>query len=162
MSSDPLLDSRLTSFRLLGKEFSGVEALAAEMFSKLSNLDLLDLSKVLTGLLVVPVLLLFSRELEAEETLLLSALDLSSVLEAELVIIRLCLIIEESEGAMIACLGLKSVRPGMTTISSKCQCRSFFITDPPLDCTKHTSHFSRCRSSTSHGRRSPPDASCCL
>ena len=121
VSSDPLLDSRLTSLRLLGKEFSGVEALAAEMFSKLSNLDLLDLSKVLTGLLVAPVLLLFSRELEAEDTLLLSALDLSSVLEAELVIIRLCLILEESEGAIIACLGLKSVRPGMTTLSSKCQ-----------------------------------------
>ena len=119
VSSDPLLDSRLTSFRLLGKEFSGVEALAAEMFSKLSNLDLLDLSKVVTGLLVAAVLLLFSRELGAEDTLLLSGLDLSSVLE--LVIIRLCLILEESEGAMIACLGLKSVRPGMTTLSSKCQ-----------------------------------------
>ena len=121
VSSDPLLDSRLTSFRLLGKEFSGVEALAAEMFSKLSNLDLLDLSKVVTGLLVAAVLLLFSRELGDEDTLLLSGLDLSSVLEAELVIIRLCLILEESEGAIIACLGLKSVRPGMTTLSSKCQ-----------------------------------------
>ena len=102
VSSDPLLDSLLTSFRLLGKEFSGVEAVAAEMFSKLSNLDLLDLSKVVTGLLVAAVLLLFSRLLEAEVTLLLSALDLSSVLEAELVIIRLCLILEESEGAVTA------------------------------------------------------------
>ena len=114
VSSDPLLDSLLTSFRLLGKEFSGVEAVAAEMFSKLSNLDLLDLSKVVTGLLVAAVLLLFSRLLEAEVILLLSTLDLSSVLEAELVIIRLCLILEESEGAVTACLGLKSVRPGMT------------------------------------------------
>ena len=114
VSSDPLLDSLLTSFRLLGKELSGVEAVAAEMFSKLSNLDLLDLSKVVTGLLVAAVLLLFSRLLEAEVTLLLSALDLSSVLEAELVIIRLCLILEESEGAVTACLGLKSVRPRMT------------------------------------------------
>ena len=113
VSSDPLLDSLLTSFRLLGKELSGVEAVAAEMFSKLSNLDLLDLSKVVTGLLVAAVLLLFSRLLDAEVTLLLSALDLSNVLEAELVIIRLCLILEESEGAVTACLGLKSVRPGM-------------------------------------------------
>jgi len=113
VSSDPLLDSLLTSFRLLGKEFSGVEAVAAEMFSKLSNLDLLDLSKVVTGLLVAAVLLLFSRLLEAEVILLLSALDLSSVLEAELVIIRLCLILEESEGAVTACLGLKSVRPSI-------------------------------------------------
>ena len=116
VSSDPLLDSLLTSFRLLGKEFSGVEAVAAEMFSKLSNLDLLDLSKVVTGLLVAAVLLLFSRLLEAEVTLLLSTLDLSSVLEAELVIIRLCLILEESEGAVTACLGLKSVRPGIKSL----------------------------------------------
>ena len=116
VSSDPLLDSLLTSFRLLGKELSGVEAVAAEMFSKLSNLDLLDLSKVVTGLLVAAVLLLFSRLLDAEVTLLLSALDLSNVLEAELVIIRLCLILEESEGAGTACLGLKSVRPGNETL----------------------------------------------
>ena len=113
VSSDPLLDSLRTSFLLLGKEFSGVEALAAEMFSKLSNLDLLDLSIAVTGLLAAAVLLLFSRVLEAEGALLLSALALSSVLEAELFIIRLCLILVEREswGTRAACLGLKSVRP---------------------------------------------------
>ena len=103
VSSDPLLSSLLTSLRLLGREFSGVEVGAAEMFSKLSNLDLLDLSIVVTGLL------LFSRVLVVEDTLLL--LCLSSVLEAELVIIRLCRILVESEGAVTACLGLKSVTP---------------------------------------------------
>ena len=39
----------VTSFLLLGREFSGVLVLVLEMLRRLSNLDLLDLSKVLTG-----------------------------------------------------------------------------------------------------------------
>jgi len=46
VSCDSLL---VTSFLLLGREFSGVMVLVLEMFKRLSNLDLLDLSRVLTG-----------------------------------------------------------------------------------------------------------------
>ena len=48
VSCDCLL---VTSFLLLGREFSGVMVLVLEMFKRLSNLDLLDLSRVLTGVL---------------------------------------------------------------------------------------------------------------
>ena len=123
VSSDPLLSSLRTSFRLLGKEFSGVEAAAAEMFSKLSNLDLLNLSMVVTGLLAAGVFLLFSRVLEVEATLVLSGLGLSSVLEVELVIIRLCRILVDRE-AGAACLGLKSARPPGIRILAKCKFKS--------------------------------------
>ena len=102
VSSDPLLDSfliswdpRLTSFRLLGKEFSGEEMAGLEMFA--STLDLLGLSMVVTGLLVAVLLLL------------LSALDLSSVLEAEPAMGSICGLVE---AVATDCFWLKSVSPG--------------------------------------------------
>ena len=70
VSCDRLL---VTSFLLLGREFSGVMVLVLEMFNRLSNLDLLDLSRVLTGVLDRKVPLVGSSKLTL--CLLLTEID---------------------------------------------------------------------------------------
>jgi len=70
VSCDCLL---VTSFLLLGREFSGVMVLVLEMFKRLSNLDLLDLSRVLTGVLETTLPLVGSSKLTL--CLLLTEID---------------------------------------------------------------------------------------